>query len=81
MMALIVFLPKLKKTEDPLKRLPFAIAGIFLSLIVGAGALFIYRSLVPHYFVWFGVTTIATFLIAVIVRTVPQILQVKHRVQ
>jgi len=79
MMASIVLLPKFRKTDDTLKRLPFTIAGLFLSLIIGACSLFVYHNYAPHYFVWFGLTAIATFLVAIIIKTVPQIKQSKHR--
>ncbi|MCL2332116.1 MAG: hypothetical protein FWC54_01330 [Actinomycetia bacterium] len=80
MMALMVFVPGLKKTSDPLKRLPFLMAGIFLAFLLGGGMLFLYHSLAPHSFLWFGLMVIASFFTAVVIKTVPQIMKSKRRV-
>ena len=80
MMGAIVFLPRLEKTGEPLKRLPYTVTGAILAFIIGTGMIFAYHALAPHYFVWFGVTTIATFLVTIAARTVPQIRQLKRRV-
>jgi len=80
MMALMMFLPKLEKTGVPLKRLPYTLVGTLLAFVIGGGALFAYHSLAPHYFVWFGVMVIVTFLVSIALKTVPQISQLKRRV-
>jgi len=80
MMGLMVFVPKLARTEDPLKRLPFLMAGVFLAFFLGGGMLFVYRSYAPHSFLWFGLMVVASFFAAIAIQTVPQIVKSKRRV-
>jgi len=80
MMASMTFLPKLEKTGEPIKNMPYAMGGILLAFFIGAAALFGYHSIAPHYFVWFGLTAVATFMIAIVAKAVPQIRKLKRRV-
>jgi len=75
MMASVIFIPKLTKAEDPLKRLPYLMGGMFLAFVIGAIALFAYHALAPHSFVWFSLVAIASFFISIAIWAVPQFRQ------
>lgn len=79
MAAVAFFIPKLEKTGDPLKRWPWMIGGNIVSLLLGMGAIFGYNLLAHHSLVWFGLATIACFMIALIVSALPGIRQMKRR--
>ncbi len=79
MTALILLLPRLEKSGDPLKRQPYTLGGLILSLILGAGGVFVYSLLSHSTLVWFGVAVVASFFIALATFAVQKLRNVNHR--
>lgn len=60
----ILFFPtRRSKPQDVAQTMVFSILGIILSTVLGLGIIYAYSRLAPGSVAWFGVSTVASFLV------------------
>ena len=68
--GILLLFPKLVKTGDPMGGMAASIGGVLVSTLAGIVVLYIYSQLADGGFVWFGVSTVAGFMIGIVLYTV-----------